>query len=72
MSSPQLPARDGTWVKASRSSHSGECVELRRHRGTVEVRDSKNPHGPVLSFSAAQFTAWLDGADDGEYGHLTD
>ena len=72
MNDRQLPGRDGSWVKARRSHSGQQCVELRRRRGTVEVRDSKDPDGPVLSFSAAQFTAWLDGADDGEYRHLTD
>jgi hypothetical protein len=45
---------------------------MRRGAIGVDVRDSKNPDGAVLSFSAAQFAAWLDGADDGEYAHLTD
>jgi hypothetical protein len=45
---------------------------MRRIGGAVEVRDSKDPHGPTLRFSGAQFAAWLDGADGGEYTHLTD
>ncbi|GGV02226.1 hypothetical protein GCM10010182_19810 [Actinomadura cremea] len=37
------------WRKASRSlSNGGECVELARLPGTVAVRDSKDPEGPVL------------------------
>lgn len=60
------------WAKARASSVEGECVEMRRHGAAVEVRDSKNPHGPVLSFAPGQFAAWLDGADSGEYTYLTD
>jgi hypothetical protein len=71
MSTRQLPGRDGSWVKASRSSNSGQCVEMRRRGAVVEVRDSKDPHGPVLRFSGAQFAAWLDGADGGEFTALT-
>jgi hypothetical protein len=60
------------WVKASRSTQGSDCVEMRRIGGAVEVRDSKDPHGPVLRFSGTQFAAWLDGVDGGEYTHLTD
>jgi hypothetical protein len=60
------------WVKASRSTSGTNCVELRRSAVSgVDVRDSKDPDGPVLSFSTTQFTAWLDGADGGEYARLT-
>jgi hypothetical protein len=64
--------RIGRWVKATASSQGADCVELRRRVGVVEVRDSKDPHGPVLQLSGAQFTAWLSGARSGEYSPLTD
>jgi hypothetical protein len=60
------------WLKARASSEAGGCVEMRRCGAAVQVRDSKNPHGPVLSFASGQFAAWLDGADSGEYAYLTD
>lgn len=63
---------ESPWIKASRSTGGANCVEMRRGAIGVDVRDSKDPDGAVLSFSAAQFAAWLDGADDGEYAHLTD
>jgi hypothetical protein len=59
------------WIKASTSSYDGECVELRRHDGLIEVRDSKDREGPVLRFTHAEFAAWLDGATKGEFDHLT-
>jgi hypothetical protein len=43
---------------------------MRRHAGTVEVRDTKDREGPVLRFTAAEFAAWLDGARNGEFDHL--
>jgi hypothetical protein len=45
-------------------------VELRRRAGGVEVRDSKDPDGPVLRFTPAEFAAFLDGARKAEFDHL--
>ena len=52
------------WSKASYSnSNGGACVEVARNLpGTVAVRDSKDPHGPILVLSRdqwASFTARL-------------
>jgi hypothetical protein len=58
------------WIKASASSQNNECVEQRRHAGLVEVRDSKDPTGPVLRFRPAEFAAWLDAARTGRYDPL--
>jgi hypothetical protein len=60
------------WVKASRSGdNGGDCVEMRRHVGTIEVRDTKDDGtGPTLRFTPAEFAAWLDGAKRGEFDHL--
>jgi hypothetical protein len=59
------------WIKAATSGQDSNCVELRRHDGLIEVRDSKDRHGPVLRFTHAEFAAWLDGAGKGEFDHLT-
>jgi hypothetical protein len=53
-----------TWVKSSYSgSQGGNCIEVARNLpGTVAVRDSKDPHGPILVLSRdqwASFTARL-------------
>jgi len=59
------------WVKARRSGSTGDCVEMRRHDGTVEIRDTKDHGaGPTLHFTPAEFAAWLDGAKGGEFDHL--
>lgn len=52
-----------TWRKSSYSGSSGgECVEMADNcPGTVPVRDSKNPDGPVLVFGAASWRAFVDG-----------
>ena len=41
------------WRKAARSTGGGsDCVEVARVAATVGVRDSKNPDGDKLAFSA--------------------
>lgn len=59
------------WIKASASSGAGQCVEQKRNAdGTISLRDSKNPTGPTLTFTPAEYSAWLDGAKKGEFSHL--
>jgi hypothetical protein len=57
-----------TWKKSSKSSQSGQCVQWSTDHvpGQVAVRDSKNPEGPALIFTAAEWEAFLDGARKGE------
>lgn len=62
------------WVKARKSAgNGGACVELRRHDGMVELRDSKDrAQGPALRFTRAELDAFLDSAKNGEFDHLLD
>ncbi len=56
-----------TWTTSSFSNGAGGmCVEAGAFDGGVVVRDSKNPDGPVLSFSRAEWAAFVDGVEDGE------
>ena len=60
------------WQKARASSLNGNCVELAAlPGGGVAVRDSKDPHGPKLSFTPAEWLAFVDGMAGGEFAHLT-
>jgi hypothetical protein len=38
--------------------------------GMVAIRDSKNPQGPVLTYTAGQWRAFIDGAKKGEFDEL--
>ena len=62
--------KDLNWIKATASGTEGQCVQMAGENGAVHVRDSKNPHGPMLTFTRAEFAAWLDGAKKGEFDHL--
>jgi hypothetical protein len=53
------------WRKASYSAGNGECVEVSSRPGLVSVRDSKDPEGPVLSYSADAFQSFLAAAKGG-------
>ncbi len=57
------------WRKASASTNAGNCVAVAVNLpGVVAVRDSKDPHGPALTFTPADwhaFTARLRRADAG-------
>lgn len=58
----------GVWKKSS-TSGGGDCVQVRRTHSGVQVRDSKNPDGPVLEFTDAEWIAFLKGVALGEF-HL--
>lgn len=60
------------WVKASASQGVSNCVEMTASADGIEVRDSKDPDGPVLRFNRAEFAAWLDGAKRGEFDELAE
>jgi hypothetical protein len=48
------------WRKPRRSQANGNCVEVADDfPGVVPVRDSKNPHGPALTFPPSAWTAFL-------------
>ncbi|MDG4762731.1 DUF397 domain-containing protein [Solwaraspora sp. WMMD406] len=50
---------DNQWRTSSRSGHNGACVEGRYADRTAQVRDSKDQAGPVLSFTPAQWTGFV-------------
>ena len=59
-----------TWLKAQSSSATGQCVEVAATVGKVAIRDSKDPHGPILVYTPAEFGAFLEGARNGEFDGL--
>jgi uncharacterized protein DUF397 len=58
------------WRKAQLSVSNGACVELAPANGMVALRDSKDPDGPVLMYTAAEWRAFLHGAKAGEFDDL--
>lgn len=60
----EMPPVD--WRK-SRASGQGNCVEVAVSSRRVLVRDSKDPLGPTLTFSAAEWNAFVLGVKAGEF-----
>jgi hypothetical protein len=58
-----------TWIKSSYSEgNGGACVEFARDvPGVIPVRDSKDPQGPALAFSADAWTSFVSAVRAGEF-----
>ena len=57
MSRTGAEANDIQWRKARRSANDGACVEVAHVNGQIAVRDSRNPNGNWLQYSAQ---SWHD------------
>lgn len=57
------------WRKSRHSNPSGACVEavLTPDDGTVAIRHSRHPEGPVIRYTRAEWEAFLAGVRDGEF-----
>lgn len=63
------PLDGATWRKSSYSGDTGgECIEYAQAQcnGTVMVRDSKNPAGPLFTVTEAAFTRFVRATANGD------
>jgi hypothetical protein len=59
---------NAVWVRSSLSFSNGNCVEVTAlPGGSVGVRNSRDPGGPVLAFTPGEWDAFLGGARRGEF-----
>ncbi|MGW0731713.1 DUF397 domain-containing protein [Streptomyces sp. NPDC002851] len=62
---------DVSWIKSRKSAANGQCVELAAlPAGKVAMRNSTDPAGPALVFSALELESFLDGARNGEFDYV--
>ena len=64
----RLDLSNAQWVRSKRSGLGDDnCVEVAFVDEAIAVRDSRNPTGPALIFTAAEWDAFVGGAKDGEF-----
>ncbi|MFI0908489.1 DUF397 domain-containing protein [Streptomyces sioyaensis] len=68
MSAPRFIVSAAKWRKSSYSNgDGGACIEVADgFPALVPVRDSKNPHGPALTFEATTWTAFVTAVKHGQ------
>lgn len=59
------------WRIATRSA-GGNCVEVAKANDLIALRNSRNPEGEVILYTAPEFAAFLDGAKKGEFDDLVE
>ncbi|MFE2412609.1 DUF397 domain-containing protein [Kitasatospora sp. NPDC059408] len=58
--SSRLDLSSARWVKSSRSTDGGQCIEVAPgFTGVMPVRDSKDPNGPALVFTADAWQSFV-------------
>ena len=62
-----LPAL--SW-RVARYCNSGACVRVAADGASVLIGDSKNPAGPVLSYSRAEWDTFIAGVRQGDFDDL--
>ncbi|MEU7178849.1 MULTISPECIES: DUF397 domain-containing protein [Streptomyces] len=59
------------WVKSTYSGGEGQCIEwapAHAHAtGEFLVRDSKDPHGPALTFESSAWSLFVTAVKGGEF-----
>ena len=61
---------DGAWRKSSRSEYNS-CVEVCLVDDRVPLRNSRDPDGPVIVFTAPEWDAFVAGVKRGEFDRPT-
>ncbi|GAA1891249.1 DUF397 domain-containing protein [Streptantibioticus ferralitis] len=69
MHTPRPDLSGARWRKSTYSNNQGgECIEVADSTtGLVPVRDSKDPQGPALVFTADAWTAFISAVKAGDF-----
>lgn len=59
-----------TWHKSTASGGQGNCVQVAVVGGSVLVRNSQDPLGPVLPFTGQEWAAFLEDVTNGKFATL--
>ncbi|MGW2873329.1 DUF397 domain-containing protein [Kitasatospora sp. NPDC001119] len=56
------------WRKSTYSNGQGDCIEVAAgSTGLIPVRDSKDPHGPALTFAPEAWRSFVAGVRAGDF-----
>ena len=56
--------------RIARPCNGGHCVRVAAAGDAILIADSKNPDGPALSYSRAEFQAFANGIKRGDFDDL--
>ena len=56
--------------RVARDCDAGNCVRVAPRADMIVIGDTKNPDGPVLSYSRAEWVAFVDGIRAGDFDDL--
>lgn len=65
-----MPELERAWRKSSRSQYNA-CVEVCFLDDRVPLRNSRDPDGPVIVFTAPEWDAFVEGVKLGEFDRPT-
>jgi hypothetical protein len=63
------PSGDLAW-RVARRCDAGTCVRIAQKGDMVLIGDSKDPDGPVLAYSKAEWRAFAEGLKHGDFDDL--
>ena len=58
-----------SWLVA-RNCDGGNCIRVAPNADMIVIGDSKNPDGPSLSYSRAEWAAFVEGIRQGDFDDL--
>jgi len=61
---------DLAW-RVARNCDGGSCIRVASSAGMIVIGDTKNPRGPVLSYTRAEWDAFVTGIRQGDFDDLT-
>lgn len=65
---PELDLSRAVWRKSRHSNNGGACVEIATNLpGIVAVRDSKDPNGPALVVSSADWRTFMSAVRESQF-----